>query len=218
MLLKVNIIPGKRISISLANQSTIFAAMKQAFLYMLLVCMLFSCENDMQAVSALSLKKVGIEEGKHIESYMSTAGKVKAKLTAPYMIRSQYDSAKVEFTKTLNVQFYDSALNPESFLFAKYGKYLEYDNTVLLRDSIVVYNIKHDTLWCNELLWNQNAGTFYTDKPVVVSQDNGSIRQKIFARGLQSDQAFTNVSLFKVGRIYNNNASSFIILKDSTQL
>ena len=173
----------------------------------------------MRAVNELSIKKIGVEEGKYIESYMSTAGKVKAKLTAPLMLRSQYDSAKVEFTKTLNVQFYDSLLKPESFLFAKYGKYLEYDNTVLLRDSIVLYTTKHDTVWCNELLWDQIKGTFFTDKPVVVSQDNNSIRQKFFAReGMQSDQAFKNFSFYKVGNLYNNNKNSFIIIKDSTQL
>ena len=171
----------------------------------------------MQMVTSLSAKNTGIEEGKFIESYMSSGGKVKAKLTAPYMLRDAYDSSKVEFTKTLNVEFYDSTLKPESFLFAKYGKYLEYDNTVLLRDSIIVYNTKKDTLWCNDLLWDQNKGTFYTENPVVISQDNGSIRQKIFARGLQSDQSFTNFVLFKIGKIYNNNLNSFIILRDSTQ-
>ena len=172
----------------------------------------------MKAVNELSIKKIGVEEGKYIESYMSTAGKVKAKLKAPLMLRSQYDSAKVEFPKTLNVQFYDSLLKPESFLFAKYGKYLEYDNTVLLKDSIVLYNVKNDTLWCNDLLWDQTKGTFFTNKPVVISQDNGSIRQKVFARGMQCDQAFKNIDLFKVGGNYNNNINSFIIIKDSTPL
>ena len=190
--------------------------MKKTALIFCLIIFCLSCENDMQLVNSLSIKKIGVEEGKYIESYMSTAGKVKAKLTAPYMLRSQYDSAKVEFTKTLNVQFYDSSLKPESFLFAKYGRYLEFENTILLKDSIVVYNIHKDTLWCNELVWDQNKGIFFTDKPVVISQDNGSIRQKIFARGMQSDQAFKNVSLFKIGSMYNNSANSFIILKDSS--
>jgi Lipopolysaccharide-assembly, LptC-related len=187
------------------------------FFVTLLSISLFSCENDIQTVAALTTKKIGVEEGINIESYMSTAGKVKAKLTAPYMIRQQLDSAKTEFTKTLNVLFYDTLLKPESFLFAKYGKYVEFNNTVLLRDSIVVYNTKHDTLWCNDLLWNKNTGTFFTDKPIVVSQDNEGIRQKIYGRGLQSDQTFTNFTIYKPGIIYNNHKSSFIIIKDSTQ-
>jgi hypothetical protein len=187
--------------------------------FIVLCCLLFSCENDIRAVSALGNKKIGVEEGKYIESYMSTAGKVKAKLTAPYMIRNQYDSAKVEFTKTLQVIFYDSLLKQESHLFAKYGKYLEFDNTIFLRDSIVFYNTKHDTLWCNELLWDQNKAEIYTDKPVVLSQDNSGVRQKIFARGgLRSDQSLKDFHLFKVGRTYDNSVNSFIIIKDSTQL
>lgn len=192
--------------------------MKYILLAFVICFSIISCENDMKVVNELSIKKIGVEEGKYIESYMSTAGKVKAKLTAPFMIRNQYDSAKVEFPKTLYVQFYDSLLKPESYLFAKYGKYLEFDNTILLRDSIVCNNIKNDTIWCNELIWDQNKATFFTDKPVVVSQDNGSIRQKFYAKGgMQSDQSFKNVSFFKVGKIYNNNTNSFIILKDSTQ-
>jgi len=172
----------------------------------------------MKVVNELGIKKIGVEEGKYIESYMSTAGKVKAKLTAPYMIRSQFDSAKVEFTKTLNVEFYDSLLKPESFLFAKYGRYLEQDNTIFLRDSIVMYSINHDTLWCNELYYDQNKGTYHTDKPVVISQDNASIRQKVFARTMNCDANFKNLHLTKVGKIYNNNKSSFIIIRDSTQM
>lgn len=193
--------------------------MKRSYhIFILFLSMIFisACENDMNEVTSLSTKRIGVEEGYNIESFMSTAGKTKAKLNAPYMIRQQLDSSKTEFPKTLKVMFYDSVLKPESFLFAKYGKYLEFNSTVLLRDSIVVYNTKHDTLWCNDLLWNQNTGTFYTDKPVVLSQDNEGVRQKIFGRGLQSDQAFKNFTIFKVGRIYNNNLNSFIVLRDST--
>ena len=178
--------------------------------------LLSSCENDINEVSSLSNKKMGVEEGFNIESFLSTGGKTKAKLNAPYMIRQQIDSAKTEFPKTLNVVFYDSILKPESFLFAKYGKHLEYNSTVLLKDSIVIYNIKHDTLWCNDLLWNQNTGMFYTDKPIVLSQDNEGIRQKIFGRGLRSDQAFKNFTIYKPGIIYNPHQNSFIIIRDST--
>lgn len=184
----------------------------------LLLCTAFlaGCENDIQEVIALGKKNAGVEEGFNIESYMSTAGKVKAKLIAPYMLRNNIDSAKTEFPKTLNVTFYDTTIKPESFLFAKYGVYFMFNNTVLLKDSIVVYSIKHDTLWCHDLLWNQNSGTFFTDKPIVISQDNEGIRQKIYGRGLLSDQAFKNVTIYKPGILYNNNKNSFIIIKDSS--
>jgi hypothetical protein len=190
----------------------------QLFFIVLTFCLFTSCENDIKTVASFSQKKVGVEEGYNIKSFMSTAGKVKAKLTAPYMLRQPLDSSKTEFPKSLNVIFYDSILKPESFLFAKYGKHLEYNNTVLLKDSIVMYNVKKDTLWCNDLLWNQNTGMFTTDKPVVFSQDNAGIRQKIFARGLESDQNFKKTNFLKAGIIYNPNKNSFIILRDSSTL
>lgn len=189
--------------------------MKKVFYLLIIIC-IYACENDMQVVEDLSKKKIGVEEGFNIESYMSTAGNVKAKLTAPFMIRQMLDSAKTEFTKSLSVVFYDSALKKESFLFAKYGKHLEYNNTVILRDSIVMYNVKKDTLWCNDLLWNQITGMITTDKPVVFSQDNSGYRQKIFGRGLEADQNFRKFQIFKPGQIYNPNKNSFIILRDSS--
>lgn len=192
----------------------------KSFLYYLIMgtLLFIGCENDEKEVAAvLNIKQLGIEEGKNIISFYSTGGKTKAKLTAPLMWRNQYDSSKVEFPKTLHVDFFDSALIKESELFAKYGKYLETENTVLLRDSVIVFNTKQDTLWCNELIWDQNKAAFYTDKPVIIKQNNGTFTQKVVAiKGLYSNQSFTNFTLFKVGKSYSPNIDNYIILKDST--
>jgi hypothetical protein len=48
-----------------------------------------SCENDEKKVAELFEKKLGIDEATGINSYMSQAGKMKAHLTSPLMIRSQ---------------------------------------------------------------------------------------------------------------------------------
>jgi Lipopolysaccharide-assembly, LptC-related len=184
----------------------------------LIATLFLSCENDMKTVLNLNTKLLGVETGKNIISYLSTAGKVKAQLTAPIMYRYENDSAKLEFPNTLRIKFYDSLLQPESFLFAKYGRYLEFDNTVLLRDSIVIYNNKNDSLWTNEIYWDQNMQIFYTNTPVVISQNNGSYRQKIIGRnGFRSDQNLKNFTMFEVGRMFNPNVESFIILKDSVK-
>lgn len=192
---------------------------KTGYIFMLLLMAFFSsCENDENEVSAImNMKQLGIEEGKNIISYYSTGGKTKAKLTAPVMLRNQYDSSKVEFTKTLHVDFYDTSLVKESELFAKYGKYLENENTVLLKDSVIVFNTKQDTLWCNELIWDQNKAAFFTDKPVIIKQSNGTYSQKVMAKkGLYSNQSFTSFTLFQVGKTFNPNVDSYIILKDTS--
>ena len=173
---------------------------------------LYGCENDIQLVKALGEHKLGIEEGKNIESIMTEGGKTTARLTAPTMLRYQTDSAKVEFPNSLHVDFYDSLATVESQLFAKFGRYLENDNKVFLRDSVIVFNRKKDTLWCQELYWDQAKGLYYTDKPVVISQQNP--KQKIYGQGLRADQNFKWFTLNKIGRI-NTGKQSFINIADS---
>jgi len=153
------------------------------FLGCLFVC---SCENDIRDVENLNKKSLGIEEGKQIESYLSQQGKVKAKLMAPVMLRYLLDTPKVEFPKTLRVDFFDDSTKVESKLFSKYGRYLENENKVFLRDSVVVFNMSGDTLFCKELYWDQNKSIFYTDKSVIIHKPD----QKVYGNGLVADQSF----------------------------
>jgi LPS export ABC transporter protein LptC len=155
----------------------------------------WSCENDEAVLDMYTKKKVGIEEARQIESYLSQNGKVKAKLTAPYMLRYQADSPYIEFPKTLHVDFFDDTARIESTLDARYARYIEYDNRVFLRDSIVVINIqKGDTLRTSELWWDQKKEEFYTDKPVQIHQKR-SITNGI---GLTAKQDFSLYEIYKI--------------------
>jgi len=184
-------------------------------IYTLLVLIILAaaCENDIHKVQSLGTKSTGIEEGKDIVSYLSQSGKVKAKLTAPLMLRTMLDTVKVEFPHSLHVLFYDSLTNVESELKAKYGNYYENDNKVFLRDSVQVFNVKRDTLWCKELYWDQNKGIFYTDKPVKISQHEP--RQTIYGMGMKADQNFKWFSINKIGRIFTGY-DNFMNIPDST--
>ena len=153
-----------------------------------------SCENDPKVVDALFKKKISAEVAKNIESYLSQSGKVKAKLTSPYMLRYQADSPYIEFPRTLHVDFYDDSTVIESTVDAKYAKYVEFDHKVLLRDSVLVQSIRNgDTLRTQELWWDQDKKEFYTDKPAHVYQ-----RDKIiFAKdGLRAAQDLTSYTFF----------------------
>jgi LPS export ABC transporter protein LptC len=130
------------------------------------LCLVFSsCENDPKVIEELTKKVELKEEARTIESFLSQAGKIKAKLTSPLMYRYQKDTVMTEFPNTLNVEFYGDSLKTESWLFAKYGIYYDNLNKVFLRDSVIVINIEGDTLRTPELWWDQSSGKFYTDKP-----------------------------------------------------
>ncbi len=158
----------------------------------------------MQVVSALGKKKIGVEEALNIESFLSQNGRIKAKLTAPYMLRYQYDTPKVEFPRSLHVNFFNEAMVIESQLNAKYGNYLENENKVFLRDSVLVFNTLGDTLHTKELYWNQAEERFYTDKNVILIKPD----QKIYGSGLVADQSFKNITI--------KNPRGFILISDSS--
>ena len=133
-----------------------------------ILCLVFvfsSCENDPKVIEDLTKPVELKEEARIVESYLSQAGIIKAKLTAPLMYRHQRDTIMTEFPNTLHVEFYGDSLKTESWLFSKYGIYYDNLNKVFLRDSVVVINTEGDTLRTPELWWDQSTGKFYTDKP-----------------------------------------------------
>jgi LPS export ABC transporter protein LptC len=177
------------------------------FAALVLGCFVFvACENDEKSIPNFSNKRLMMEEGKNIEAYMSQNAKVKGKLTAPVMNRYLADSPYFEFPKTLHVDFFNDSLKKESQVDALYGKYKENDRLIFLRDSVVVLNsVKGDTLYCDELWWDQNKQEIYTTKPARIFQKD----RRIFSRnGLRAAQ---NLSWW----VTFNNSGSALVPNDS---
>ena len=159
-------------------------------------CGLFfaGCENDPEMVNRTNERKPNIEEALKIESYLSSNGLLRAKLTAPYMKRYTLDTAYLEFSRSLHVNFFDSTGRVESQVDALYGKYLETQSKVYLRDSVIAFNIKGDTLRTPDLWWDQNTRKFYTDKVVRFK----SASKVIYGgKGFEADQDLANYTIFQ---------------------
>jgi LPS export ABC transporter protein LptC len=173
-------------------------------------CIFFTaCENNVNEVKALGSKAGGIDVGKDVAIYISNDGKVTAKLMAPLMNKYLLDSGKmIEFPATLKVDFYKDSLVVESKLTANYANYIETENKVFLRDHVVVYNILGDTLWSEEMYWDQNTNSFHTDKDVIVKQHNPIA--KIYGKGFEANQNLTDIHIFKP------QSNSFAIISDSS--
>jgi LPS export ABC transporter protein LptC len=166
----------------------------------------WGCENNEKDLPNFRVRQISVDTGRVIEAYMSENSIVKAKLTSPYMLRTEMDSPFVEFPRSLHVDFYNDSLVIESQLDARYGKYKELDNKVLLRDSVVVKNIaKGDTLITPELWWDQKAEKFYTDKPVHILKKGGT---DIHGIGFEAPQDFNSYTIYKIIGPYGFKESS----------
>ena len=156
-------------------------------------CFIFyACENDVKVIEQLTGNRIEVEEARNIESYLSQEGSMKAKLTAPIMLRYiKTDSPYVEFPKALHVDFYNDSAKIETWLDCKYGKYFEYQDKVYLRDSVIVININGDTLRAPELWWDQKAKLFYTDS---VAEYHAIDKHIYGGKGLTATQDMTDVT------------------------
>ena len=153
-----------------------------------------ACENDPKEIDAWTKDKIMIEVGKNIETLISEGNHLKARLTAPYMERYQADTVYVEFPRTLKVDFYNVTGAVESHLDARYGKFFESTNKVLLRDSVLVFNFQGDTLQTQELWWDQNTQKIYTSQPVRIRK-SGNL---IFGVGMDAAQDLSDITIRKV--------------------
>lgn len=152
---------------------------------LLLSCCFVSCENSQEEIDRWTKNKVMQEEAIKVESYMSQGGVMKAKLTAPLMLRVMADTQYVEFPQSLHVDFFDDSTRIETWLDAKYGKYFENHSKVYLRDSVVVITLKGDTLRCHDLWWDQNKEIFYTDSVATYRSPGNDITG---GKGMEASQ------------------------------
>ena len=154
-----------------------------------------ACSNNYQEVQDLAKKKTPIDIANNVESYLSQDGQMKAKLTAPLMLRvsnnDKRDSSYVEFPNKLHVDFYNDSIQIESWLDSKYGKYFEVLDKVYLRDSVIVINVKGDTLRAPDLWWDQRTKLFYTDK---VAEYHTKDKHIFGGKGLEAAQDMSSVT------------------------
>lgn len=186
---------------SIAYTATLFALM------FLSANILISCKNSKQEIANLFAKKLGVDTVLKLESFMSQNGKMKAKLLSNIMVRYQYSGnsePKMEFPDSIYVEFYNDTMGIETKITANKAEYLENQQRIILTDSVKIINLqKGDTIYCQDMVWDQNLQTFSSDKPMRWLSPSQYIR----GTGFTAKQDFTNFNIKKVaGPVYTNGS------------
>jgi LPS export ABC transporter protein LptC len=151
---------------------------------------LASCKNDPKDIDAL-VNKTAAQEDKAFDVTIlySENGKLKARLFTKEFVRNEVAKPPfVDMKKKLFVEFFDdSTMEVTSTLNAKYARYYEQQENVLIRDSIVVVNKKGERLNTEELVWNQKLRKFYTEKFVRITTPT----QVMYGDGLEANEDFS---------------------------
>ena len=166
-----------------------------------------ACENSEKEMMALTSRRIGVEEANEVSINYTLGGKIKSKLSAPLMLRHQDTIPYIEFPKSIHGDFYNDQMVIETKLDAKYGRYIESQSNIFMKDSVRVFNNNGDTLYSSELYWDRNhvGKEFHTDKAV-------SIRGKANTRegvGFEASQDLHNWVIYKPSGITTLPTSQF---------
>lgn len=189
-----SILPYK-MTISKNGKRNIIFPVSILFRMALCIFILFSCKkNDPKEVEALTKKTIPTEVATGIEAIYSDSAKVRAKLSAPVMIRTLTDSPIVEMPKSLEILFYDADLKVTSKLRANHGiRYIK-RNVTIVKGNVVVINVQGDTMNTEEMAWNETTDKVTSNKFVKVKTKE----EIILAEGFESDINFTKYNFYKI--------------------
>lgn len=165
-------------------------------IYLVFLLFLFaSCVNDMKDIEALDRKVESIDEFTNIKMSYSDgdSATIRVLIQAPLML-TLYEKNKLvedQFPQGVKAEFFDENGAPNSWLSSKKAIRYPKKELVVVRDSVVLYNIEGDTLRTDELYWDSKKGEIYTERAFRYSKVNG---ERILGRKFQSDQNFKEYS------------------------
>lgn len=165
-----------------------------------LVMGLSSCVNDLAEVNELfEQTKPGVEVAKDIEILYSDSAIVRIKVISPTLLRHLDPNRLVdEFPDGLHVDFIENDGSVGSTLDAKKGERLNRDKKMIVRDSVVLQNVRNEKLETDELIWDEATAEVYTDKFVIITKPE----EIVYAYGFKAKQDFSQYELLQVvGRI-----------------
>ncbi|MCX7550873.1 LPS export ABC transporter periplasmic protein LptC [Xanthomarina sp. F2636L] len=162
------------------------------------VTMFFSCESNFDEV-----KKIGISEhapmgvAEHINLKRTDSGRVTANLKSPKMLDfTNREFAFNEFPDGIDLDLFDEQ-NQKSNVISDYA--IVYDKTGIidLQGNVVLSSASNDTLFAEQLYYDQKREWLFTNKPVTFRTG----RDVINGKGFDSDVEFNQAQVLEIDGI-----------------
>lgn len=166
------------------------------------VTMFFSCKNNLKEVQKIGISEnepIGVAE--NINLKYTDSGKIKVILISPKMLDfSNREFSFNEFTEGINLELYDDQ-DQKSTVVAEYA--IVYNDTDLmdLQGNVVIATKDNDTLFAEQLFYDQKKQWLFTNKPVTFRTG----LDLIHGNGFDSDTKFTNAEVLEINGIITVN-------------
>jgi len=167
-----------------------------SFIYLLSLLAFSSCENDLETIQKITFDvKSPDESTKNLHIMISDSGYAKVEIIATL---AETFRNKVYITKvkdSLRVNFFNAKGKVVSTLFALYGEINFTNGTIIVKDSVRLYNFQNKQMLETEALyWNQRDSTIYSLSQIIVRSPKGIVIGK---DGIKTTQEFNKYELLK---------------------
>jgi LPS export ABC transporter protein LptC len=157
--------------------------------------MFFSCNNSYNEVQKIGISEnepIGIAE--HINLKHTDSGRVTANLLSAKMLDfSNRDFPYFEFTEGVTLYLFDDE-NKKSTVVSDYAITYDKTNLIDLQGDVKIITQTNDTLFAEQLYYDQKKQWLYTNKPVTFRTGLDIIH----GNGFDSNSKFTNAEVLEV--------------------
>jgi LPS export ABC transporter protein LptC len=164
--------------------------------FLLFVFSVFSsCENDPEAISNIeAAEKLPLESMIDGEIFYTDSAKIVAKLKAKKIDHYFNKRPYTVMPRGINVEFYNSAQQPETKMQANYA--IKYDDLDIVeaRGNVIIINEKGDMLNTEHIIWDEKNDKITTKAAVKIT----TAKEVLFGDGLESNQSFTKYKILKL--------------------
>ncbi|HMQ08078.1 MAG TPA: hypothetical protein PKC30_12310 [Saprospiraceae bacterium] len=182
--------------------------MRRLFLFTvsILVMIALSCTTDIKDIDRLLESFTDDREiAKEVEILYSDSARVKARITAPTMVRHLSRTApKEEFPNGMFVEFLDSLFQVESWLKSDYAIREVLQKRIITRRNVEMENENGERIMTGELIWDEQKEILYTEKFVKIIQPENQDTTMGF--GFITNQAFTRFEIKRRGAASLNSS------------
>jgi len=166
------------------------------FIYLLQLLVLISCENDLEAIQKITFDiKAPDESTKDLHIIISDSGYAKLEIIASLAETFRGKQYVTKVKDSLRVNFFNEKGKIISTLFALSGEINFTNGTIIVKDSVRLYNFQNKQLLETEaLFWNQKDSTIYSLSQIIVRSPKGIVIGK---DGIKTTQEFNKYELLK---------------------
>ena len=157
------------------------------------ILLLTACGNDIEKTKIFEPHTLPASTIKNAKVQRSENGKLQMVMSAPIIEQYNNPELKTEYPKGVFMRFYDGYQKPTGILKARYAINYEKRQVMTVRDSVVIIDLQRgDTIYLQELTWNQMEHRVYSEKPVRTK--NGP--RVTLGDKFESDDAFESPQIY----------------------